>query len=92
MGKGKDLSGEERATVHSKIKQLRAFDEYPADKLEDKWACYYNNLSSIMSCLGGNDYKQAHNEGKRRRRETGTSVDLSISLDDYDKCLAYIVE
>ena len=71
---------------------IKAFDEYPADKLEDKWACYYNNLRSIISCLGGNDHKQAHNEGKRCRRETETSVDLSISLDDYDKCLAYIAE
>ena len=69
---------------------VRAFIEYPADKLEDKWACYYNNLRSIMSSLDGNDYKQAHNDGKRRRRETGTSVDLSISLDDYDRYLAYI--
>ncbi len=71
---------------------IKAFDEYPANKLEDKWACYYNNLRSIMSSLGGNDYKQAHNGGKRRRRETGTSVDLSISLNDYDRCLAYIAE
>ena len=71
---------------------ISAFDEYPADKLEDKWACYYNNLRSIMSCIGGNDYKQAHKGGKRRRQMTGTSVDLSISLDDYDRCLAYIAE
>ena len=71
---------------------IRAFDEYPADKLEDKWACYHNNLRSIMSCLGGNDYKQAQNGGKRRRQMTGTSVDLSLSLDDYDRCLAYIAE
>ena len=59
---------------------IKDFDEYPADKLEDKWACYYNNLCSIMSCLGGNDYKQAHNEGKRHKQDTGTSVDLSVSL------------
>jgi hypothetical protein len=58
---------------------IKAFDEYPADKLEDKGACYY--------------YNKAHNEGKRCRRETGTSVDLSINLlDDYDRYLAYIAE
>ena len=45
-----------------------------------------------MSYLEANDYKQAHNDGKRRGQETGTSVDLSISLDDYDRCLAYIAE
>ena len=31
---------------------MKAFDDYPADKLEDKWTCYYNNLRSTMSCLG----------------------------------------
>ena len=75
---------------------IEAFDEYLADKLEDdledKWACYYNNLRSIMSCFGGNDYNQAHNEGRRRRRDDATSVDLSINLDDYDRCLAYKAE
>ena len=35
----------------------KAFWDYPADKLEDKWACYYNNLRSIMHELGGSDYK-----------------------------------
>jgi hypothetical protein len=35
-----------------------------------------------MSCLGENEYKQAHNGGKKRKRDTGTSVDLSINLDD----------
>ena len=59
----------------------KAFDEYPADKLEDKWACYYSSLRSIIHELGGIDYKQAHNGGQRRKRETGTSVDLSIILD-----------
>jgi len=47
-------------------------------------------LRSIMHELGGNDYKQAHNDGRKRRRETGTSVDLSINLDDYDRCVAYL--
>jgi hypothetical protein len=71
---------------------IKAFKEYPLDKLANKYACYYNNLFSIMSSLGGNDSKQAQNDGKRRRRETATSVDLFINLDDYDNCLAYIAK
>jgi hypothetical protein len=52
---------------------IRAFEEYPAYKLEDKWDWYYNNLRSIMSCLGGKDYlnRRAHNGGKIRKREIG---------------------
>ena len=45
-----------------------------------------------MNRIGGIDYKQAHNKGKRRRRENGTSVDLSINFDDYDRCVAYLTE
>ena len=37
-----------------------------------------------MKNLGGNDYKQAHNNGKKRRRDIGASVDLTIDLNDYD--------
>ena len=27
----------------------KAFWDYPADKLEDKWACYYSSL--VVSCM-----------------------------------------
>ena len=56
------------------------------------WASYYNNMRSIMEVLGGNDYKQAHNGGKKRKRDIGTSVDLSIDLNDYDRCIEFINE
>jgi len=66
---------------------LQAFEEYPSSKLDGIWACYFNNLRSIMACDGGNDYKQAHNGGRKRKRDIGSAVDLSINLDDYDRCL-----
>ena len=59
---------------------VKAFNDYPSDKLEDMWASYYNNMRSIMEVLGGNDYKQAHNGGKKRKRDIGASVYLSINL------------
>ena len=39
---------------------LKAYEEYPADKFDGIWACYYNNLRSVVQSDGGNDYKQAH--------------------------------
>ena len=39
-----------------------------------------------MACDGGNDYKQAHNGGKKRQKSTGSAVDLSVNVDDYDRC------
>ena len=45
------------------------------------------NLRSVMSCDCGNDYKQAHNGGKRRKRETGSVCDFTFNLVDYDRCV-----
>ena len=69
-----------------------AFNDYPSDKQEDMWASFYDNMRSIMKELGGNDNKQAHNGGKKRKRYVGTSVDLSIDLDDYCRCMELINE
>jgi hypothetical protein len=30
---------------------IKVFDEYPTNKLEDKWACNYNKLHSIRTVL-----------------------------------------
>ena len=66
---------------------VKAFEEYPRDKIDGIWACWFNNLRSVMSCDGGNDYRQAHNGGKKRKRETGSAIDLTVNLVDYDRCV-----
>ena len=71
---------------------VQAFNDYPSDKLEDMWASDYNNMRSIMKELGGNDYKEAHNGDKKRKHNIGTLVDLSIDLNDYDRCVEFINE
>jgi len=68
------------------VNVMKAFEEYPREKIDGIWACWFNNLRSVMSCDGGNDYKQAHNGGKRRKRETGSACDFSVNLGDYDRC------
>jgi hypothetical protein len=62
------------------------FDDYPIDNLDGIWGCLFNNYRSIMACDGGNQYLKAHNGGRERRRITGTSVDLSVNIDDYRRC------
>ena len=37
-------------------------------------------------------HKQVHNDGKKRKRDIGTSVDLSIDLNDYDRYMEFINE
>ena len=36
-----------------------------------------------MQCRGDNNYKQAHNQGEKRQKSTGTAVDLSVNYEDY---------
>ena len=69
------------------INVMKAFEEYPRKKIDGLWACWFNNLRSVMASDGGIDYKQAHNGGKRRKRETGSACDLTVNLDDYDRCV-----
>ena len=69
------------------VNVMKAFEEYPREKIDGIWASWFNNLRSVMSCDGGNDYKQAHNGGKKRKRETGSAIDLTVNLVDYDRCV-----
>ena len=64
-----------------------AFALYPKEKITGIWACHFNNLRSIMSKDGGNDYKQAHNDSRNLIKATGTPIDLRVNLEDYDKCV-----
>ena len=64
---------------------LEVFDAYPAETLDGIWGCLYNNYRSVLESDGGNQYKIAHNNGRKRARETGSSVDLELSRDLYNK-------
>ena len=66
---------------------LKAFEEYPKEKITDIWACYFNSLRGIMSVDGGNDYKHAHNNSRNLIKTTGTPIDLKVDLEDYDRCV-----
>ena len=58
---------------------------HPAETLDGIWGCLYNNYRSVLESDGGNQYKIAHNNGRKRARETGSSVDLELSRDLYNK-------
>ena len=84
MGRGKDLTNNERTTVHSLMKKNWNYEQ---NQFTGIWACYLNNLRGIMSVDGGNDYKQAHNNSRNLIKTTGTPIDLKVDLEDYDRCV-----
>ena len=71
------------------VNVVKAFEEYSGYKIDRIWACWFNSLRSVMSCGGGNDHKQAHNEEEKRKRETesAAAIDLMVNLIDYDRCV-----
>ena len=57
-----------------------AWDNISWEVMDKSWACFFNNLRSIMRCRGDNNYKQAHNPIIREKKgkkiqDTGTAVD-----------------
>ena len=53
------------------VNVAKAFAERPRDKIDGIWARWLNNLRSVTSCDGGDDYRQAHNGGKSVRERPG---------------------
>ena len=70
---------------------LGAFDPY---KLYRIWAIMYDNLRSILKNRGGNDYKyKPEHTGKRKRQKNaGTAVDLTVPMEDYHECVRLVRE
>ena len=66
---------------------MKAFEEYPREMIDGIQACWFNNLCSVMSCDGGNDYKQAHDGGKIYKKKTPSPCDFVVNLDGYDRCV-----
>ena len=62
------------------------FQEYCSKKLERIWACLFNKFRSIMKVRGKNDYRQAHNDGRKRQNRGESPIDLTVDMDDYNEC------
>ena len=58
---------------------LEILEEHPVDTLDGVWRRLYNNYRSALESDGGSQRKIAHNNGRKRARETGSSVDLELS-------------
>ena len=59
--------------------------QYCSKKLERIWACLFNNFRSIMKVRGKNDYKQAHNDGRKRQSGGESPIDLTVDMNDYNE-------
>ena len=69
--------------------EFGAFDPYKLDRI---WAIMYDNLRSILKNRGGNDYKPEHTGKRKRQKNAGTAVDLTVPMEDYHECVRLVRE
>ena len=84
---GKELPEMQRVTLLKE--EFGAFDPYKLDRI---WAIMYDNLRSILKNRGGNDYKPEHNGKRKRQKNAGTAVDLTVPMEDYHECVRLVRE
>ena len=70
----------------------KAYLDHDPAKLDGIWGFLFNTFRSTMASGGSNQYKQAHNSGRKRRKNTLTSVDLKVILDYCNLCKTIIYE
>ena len=69
--------------------EFEAFDPYRLDRI---WAIMFDNLRSILKNRGGNDYQPEHNGKRKRQKDAGTAVDLTVPMEDYHECVRLVRE
>ena len=62
------------------------FQEYCSKKLVRIWGCLFDNFRSIMKVRGKNDYRQAHNDDRKRQNGGESPIDLTVDMDDHNEC------
>ena len=71
------------------IEEFKAFDPYKLDRI---WAIVFDNIRSILKSRGGNDYQPDHNGKRKRHKDAGTAVDLTVPMEDHHECVRLIRE
>ena len=71
------------------IEEFKAFDPYKLDRI---WAIMFDNLRSILKNRGGNDYEPEHTRKRKRQKDAGTAVDLTVPMEDYHECVRLVRE
>ena len=84
MPRGPDLSPNEVAMVHSKIKQFWDYEKSQIKHGGTKEIRKSCKISGIPVSERTLRRIAAHNGGKKRQKSTGSAVDLSVNVDDYE--------
>ena len=61
--------------------EFKAFDPYKLE-VDRIWAIMFDNLRSILKNRGGNDYKPEYTGKRKRQKDAGAAVDLTVPMED----------
>ena len=75
--------------LDSVIEEFKAFDPYKLDRI---WAIMLDNLRSTLKNRGGNDYEPEHTRKRKSQKDAGTTVDLTVPMEDYHECVILVRE
>ena len=64
--------------------------DFPTDKLDRVWGVVFDNLRQGLRSDGGNDYKTLHTGKRKRQKNGGACVDLTVPMEDYRRCKALV--
>jgi hypothetical protein len=64
-------------------------DPYKLDRIS---AIMFDDLWSIPKNRGGIDYKPEHDGKRKRQKDDGTAVDLTVPMEDYHECVRLVRE
>ena len=66
------------------------FHDFSVEKLDRIWGILFDNLRQRLKNDGGNDYKTLHAGKRKRQKNGGTCVDLTVPMEDYRRCKALV--
>ena len=52
----------------------------------------FDNLRSLLKNRGENDYEPEHNGKRKRQKDAGAAVDLTVPMEDYHECVRLVRE
>ena len=64
------------------VEEFKAFDPY---KLARIWVMF-DNLWSMLKSRDGCDYQPEHNGKRKRRKDSGAAVVLTVPMEDFYEC------
>ena len=70
-----------------KIEEFKPLYPY---KIDRAWAITLDSLRLTLKSRGGSDYEPEHTRKRKRQKDAGAEVDLTVPMKDYHECVRLV--